>query len=76
MAAAVWTACTKTVFAEKKWSPGETRGFTVFTGVFEGCFGKTGCQEMVFCGEVVVNCVVKRGELMVTFRRLRIRHLI
>jgi hypothetical protein len=26
---------------------------------------------VVFCGEVVVNCVVKRGGLMVVFRGLK-----
>jgi hypothetical protein len=31
----------------------------VFAGVFEGCFGKSGVQRVVFCGEVVVNCVVE-----------------
>jgi hypothetical protein len=29
-----------------------------FAGVFEGGFGKSGVQWVVFCGEVVVNCVV------------------
>jgi hypothetical protein len=29
---------------------------------------------LVFCGEVVVNCVVKRGGLMVGFRGLTICH--
>jgi hypothetical protein len=27
-------------------------------GVFEGCFGKTVVQRVVFCGENVVDCVV------------------
>ena len=70
MAAAVWTACTKLLFAEKKWSPGAScfaPGLCCFTGVFEGCFGKSGCKSVVFCGEVVVNCVVERGGLMAVF---------
>jgi hypothetical protein len=29
-----------------------------FSLVFEGCFGKSGVQDVVFCGENVVNCVV------------------
>jgi hypothetical protein len=29
-----------------------------FAGVFEGGFRKSTVQRMVFCGEVVVNCVV------------------
>jgi hypothetical protein len=45
-------------------------------GVFEGCFGKSGCFWMVFCGEVVVNCVVNRGGLMVVFPGLKICHFI
>jgi hypothetical protein len=32
-------------------------------GVFEGGFEKGGCFWMVFCGGVVVNCMVERGEL-------------
>jgi hypothetical protein len=39
--------------------PGASRGFAVFAGVFEGCFGKSGDLWMVFCGENVVKCVVK-----------------
>jgi hypothetical protein len=38
--------------------PGASRGFAVFAGVFEGCFGKSGDLWMVFCGENVVKCVV------------------
>jgi hypothetical protein len=71
MAAAVWTACTKlTVFAEKSKAPAKS-GALLFMGVFEGCFGKSGCLKVVFSGEVVVNCVVKRGGLMVIFRGLK-----
>ncbi|NYF52426.1 hypothetical protein [Tunturiibacter gelidoferens] len=40
MAAAVWTACTKKLFQEKKWSPGESRGLAVFAGVLRGVLGK------------------------------------
>jgi hypothetical protein len=36
-------------------------------GIFEGCFGESGCLQVVFCGEVVVNCMVNRGGLMTTF---------
>jgi hypothetical protein len=39
-------------------------------GVFAGGFAKSGWLDMVFCGEVVVDCVVKRGPLMVVFWRL------
>jgi hypothetical protein len=45
-------------------------------GVFEGCFGKSGCLQVVFCGEVVVNCVVNRGGLMVVSRELKTCHWI
>jgi hypothetical protein len=38
-------------------------------GVFEGGAGKVGFFGMVFCGEVVVNCVVDRGWLTVIFAR-------
>jgi hypothetical protein len=41
-------------------------------GVFEGCFAKSECLRVVFCGDVVVNCVVNRGGLMVVFRELNI----
>jgi hypothetical protein len=43
-------------------------------GIFEGCFGESGCLQVVFCGEVVVDCVVNRGGLTVAFRGLKIRH--
>jgi hypothetical protein len=46
--------------------PGVSRGFAVFAGVFEGGFGKSGVQSMVFCGENVVECVVN----VVNFRSL------
>jgi hypothetical protein len=45
-------------------------------GVFEGCFGKSGCFWVVFCGDVVVDCVVKRGGLMVVFEWLKTCHSI
>jgi hypothetical protein len=38
--------------------PGVSRVFALFAGVFEGGFGKSGAQSMVFCGENVVGCVV------------------
>jgi hypothetical protein len=37
MAAAVWTACTKKLFQEKKWSPGEP-GALLFLLKFLGVF--------------------------------------
>jgi len=40
MAAAAWTACTKKLFQEKKWSPGESRGFAVFAGFLRGVLEK------------------------------------
>jgi len=46
------------VLIQKKICPGESRGFCCFTGVFEGCFGKTWCL-------VVVNCGDDRGGLLV-----------
>jgi hypothetical protein len=42
-----------------------------FTGVFEGGFGKSGVQRWCFCGEVVVDCVVKRGAPDGCFRALK-----
>jgi hypothetical protein len=33
-------------------------GFRLFAGVFEGVLGNTRCSGVVFCGEVVVICVV------------------
>jgi hypothetical protein len=59
MAAAVWTACTKKLFYRKKWSPGEIQGFAVFTGVFEGCFGRCGEKSLVCVGSFVVFRVVR-----------------
>jgi hypothetical protein len=47
--------------------PWREPGFCCFAGVFEGCFAKMAVQNVVFCGEIVVKCVVKRGELMVVF---------
>jgi hypothetical protein len=75
--AAVWTACTKRLFEEKSLAPERAvllRGFCCFMGIFEGCFGKSECLRVVFCGEVVVNCVVNRGGLMVGFREPKICH--
>jgi hypothetical protein len=45
-------------------------------GLFEGGFGKSGCFWMVFCGEVVVNCVVNRGGLRGCFLGLKMCHFI
>jgi hypothetical protein len=39
---------------------GKTTGLRVF---FKGGFGKYGAQRWCFCGDVVVNCVVKRDPL-------------
>jgi hypothetical protein len=39
-------------------NPGANRGFAVFAGVFEGCFGKSGDLWMVFVVHNVVECVV------------------
>jgi hypothetical protein len=36
---------------------------------FEGCFGKSGVQRVVFCGEVVVKCVAKVDKKMSLFGR-------
>jgi hypothetical protein len=33
--------------------------FRGFAGVFEGGFGKSACSTWCFCGEFVVDCVVK-----------------
>jgi hypothetical protein len=51
----------------EKMRPWREPGFCCFAGVFEGCFGKSACRTWRFCGEIVVKCVVKRGELMVVF---------
>ena len=77
MAAAAWTACTKLLFAEKNGNPGARRlapGFCYFAGVFEGGFGKSGLKRVVFCGEVVVICLVERGGLTVVVSALRFCH--
>jgi len=34
---------------------------------FQGVFAKKGVFSVVFCGEVVVDCVVNRGALMAVF---------
>jgi hypothetical protein len=34
---------------------------------FRGFFAKKGVFSVVFCGEVVVDCVVNRGALMAVF---------
>jgi hypothetical protein len=43
-------------------------------GVFAGVFEKTGAQTWCFCGQVVVDCVVKLVMRMDTFRVLKLRH--
>jgi hypothetical protein len=39
--------------------PGCAPGFCCFCCVFGGGFGKSGVSEWFFCGQSVVNCVVK-----------------
>jgi hypothetical protein len=46
----------------------------VVAGVLLGVLAKNGVLVWCFCGEVVVDCVVNRGALMVAFWRLKIRH--
>jgi hypothetical protein len=41
---------------------------------FQGVFAKKSVFGVVICGEVVVDCVVHRGALMVVFRRLKMCH--
>jgi hypothetical protein len=41
---------------------------------FQGVFAKKSVFGVVICGEVVVDCVVHRGALMVVFRRLKMSH--
>jgi hypothetical protein len=77
MAAAVWTACTKLLFAEKSLAPekaGSSPGPCCFMGVFEGVWEKVGVFSVVFCGGVVVNCMVERGELHGCFGALKTCH--
>jgi hypothetical protein len=38
------------IFLQKS-GPGASRGFAVFAGVFEGCFGKSDVFKMVCCGK-------------------------
>jgi hypothetical protein len=51
-----------------------SRGFVVFVGIFEGCFAKNGWRTWFFDGVIVVNCVVKRGGLMVVCSGRKTRH--
>jgi hypothetical protein len=75
MAAAVWMECTNlNPFCGKKVEPRLSPGLCCFMGLFEGGFGKSGCFWMVFCGEVVVNCVVNRGGLRGCFLGLEMCH--
>jgi hypothetical protein len=74
MAVAVWTECINLTVLQKKSGAPEKSGALLFHGLFQGCFGKSGCLRVVFCGEVVVNCVVLRGGLMVVFWGLEICH--
>jgi hypothetical protein len=58
---------------KKSGAPAES-GALLFYGSFEGYLGKSECLRVVFGGEVVVNCMVKRGGLMVAFRELKTCH--
>jgi hypothetical protein len=49
------------IFSGKKLSPGESRGFAVFAGFLRGVLEKVRYMTWCFCGENVVECVVKRG---------------
>src|SRR5260370_29044638 len=64
------------VFSEKNETLARSRGFVVFADVFEGCFEKLRCRTWFFCGEIVVKCVVKRGELKVVFSRRKTCHFL
>jgi hypothetical protein len=48
--------------------------FGALWAFFEGGAGKTGVFCVVFCGEVVVNCVVNHGSLMVVCAASKIFH--
>ncbi len=50
--------------------------FWCFMGVFEGCFGKSGVQNVVFCGEVVVDCVVNVDKWHHVVCGLKMGHLV
>jgi hypothetical protein len=50
--------------------------FLWWRGVFSGVFAKKGVLLWCFCGEVVVDCVVNRGALMVDFWRLKKCHFL
>jgi hypothetical protein len=43
-------------------------------GFFEGVWEKVGVFSVVFCGGVVVNCMVERGELHGCFGALKTCH--
>jgi hypothetical protein len=79
MAAAVWTACTKTLlFAEKSETPERDdllRGFCCFTVIFEGCSEKCGVQMVVFGGGFVVICMVNCGASWSLIWDRKIRHV-
>jgi hypothetical protein len=56
-------------------SPGESRGFAVFAGVFEGCFEKCGGLAWCLCGEYVASFVVKGGGKGTYFWWRKMRHI-
>jgi hypothetical protein len=55
-------------FTEKVGRGGWRRNVS-FSLVFEGCFGKSGVQNVVFCGENVVKCVVNVDKKLTLFAR-------
>ena len=52
------------------------RGFVVFVGVFEGGFGKSGVSGWFFCGQRVVNCVVKMASEKSLFGERKLRRFL
>jgi hypothetical protein len=74
MAAAVWTACTKLLFATKTGPRSEATcsGVLPFYGVFEGCFVKSGGKRVVFCGVFCGGSVVGTWFLDGAFSELKI----
>jgi hypothetical protein len=59
----------------KKEKPRRDPGFRVFVDVLWGVFRKVRVWTWCFCGEVVVNCVVKRGWLTAALWGRKMRHL-
>ena len=63
------------VCLQKKFGPGETRGFCCFVEFFEGCLGKCGGWTWFFDGENVVECVVNVVRKTKFLRGGKIRHV-